>query len=190
MGTVLGLIAPVAGRASSRWSETQFRDVFFEHYPRVVAVLVRVLGERSRAEEIANDALWRLYCQPASVAMNGNVAGWLYRTATNLGIDALRASHRRSRYENEAGNTAQQKRAAGPLEEILRAEQCRKVRATLAELKPAQAQLLVLRASGFSYKELADTLSVNANGIGTMLNRAEAAFRQRYIEMHGAEEER
>ena len=190
MGTVQSLIAPVVGRASSQWSESEFRDVFFEYYPRIVGVLMRLLGERSRAEEIANDALWRLYCQPASVAMNGNVAGWLYRTATNLGIDALRASHRRLRYENEAGNTAQQKKAAGPLDEILRAEQCRKVRAVLAELKPAQAQLLVLRASGFSYKELADALAINANGIGTMLNRAEAAFRQRYIEMHGTEEEK
>lgn len=189
MGTVQSLIAPTVGRrSSSRWSESEFRGIFFEYYPRIVGVLVRLLGERSRAEEIANDALWRLYCQPAS-AMNGNVAGWLYRTATNLGIDALRASTRRWQYENHAGKVAQEVNPAGPLDEVLREERCRRVRAVLAELKPAQAQLLILRASGFSYKEVADVLVINANGIGTMLNRAEAAFRQRYIEMHGTEEE-
>ena len=188
MGTVHSLIAPVVGRtSSSRWSESEFRDIFFEHYSRIVGVLMRLLGERSWAEEIANDAFWRLYCQPAS-AMNGNVAGWLYRTATNLGIDTLRASARRYQYENQAGHEGQTN-VAGPLEEVLREERCRKVREVLGELKPAQAQLLILRASGFSYNELATALSLNLSGIGTMLNRAEAAFRQRYIEKHGTEEE-
>ena len=189
MGTVHSLIAPVVGRtSSSRWSESEFRDIFFEHYPRIVGVLMRVLGERSRAEELANDVLWRLYCQPA-LAPNGNVGGWLYRTATNLGIDALRASLRRSQYEDQAGRAAQEKDAEGPLGEVLREERCRKVRSVLAELKPAQAQLLILRASGFSYKEIAGALAINSTGIGTMLNRAEAAFRQRYIEIHGTEGE-
>jgi RNA polymerase sigma-70 factor (ECF subfamily) len=189
VGSAQSLVAPVVGgTASSRWSESEFRDLFFEHYPRIVGVLMRVLGERSRAEEIANDTLWRLYCQPA-LPPNGNVGGWLYRTATNLGIDVLRASARRSEYENQAARAAQQTHAEGPLDEVLREERCRKVRAVLAELKPAQAQLLILRSSGFSYKEIADALIINSNGIGTLLNRAEAAFRQRYIQMHGTEGE-
>ena len=59
----------------------------------------------------------------------------------------------------------------------------------LASIKPAHAQLLILRASGFSYKELADALEAKATGIGTMLNRAEEEFRNRYLELHGHEEE-
>src|SRR5215470_8866717 len=122
----------IARETSSRWSEAEFRSIFLEHYSRVVGVLTRLLGERARAEELANDALWRLYTQPRSPEMNGNVAGWLYRTATNLGIDALRASTRRSRYENAAGNLTVEASAAGPLQEMLREERCGKVRAVLA----------------------------------------------------------
>jgi len=63
------------------------------------------------------------------------------------------------------------------------------VRTVLASIKPAQAQLLILRASGFSYKELAGVLEVKVTGVGTMLNRAEEEFRNRYLELHGHEEE-
>jgi len=78
---------------------------------------------------------------------------------------------------------------AGPLDELLREEKRQRVRAVLVLIKPAQAQLLVLRASGLSYKELAETLDVKVSGIGTMLNRAEAEFRNRYLALHPNEEE-
>ncbi len=79
--------------------------------------------------------------------------------------------------------------AGDPLDDVLRAEKRARVRATLASLKPSQAQVLILRASGFSYKELADTLGVKTGSVGTMLIRAEAEFRKCYLEMHGNEEE-
>jgi DNA-directed RNA polymerase specialized sigma24 family protein len=69
----------------------------------------------------------------------------------------------------------------------LREEQARLVREVLALIKPAQAQLLILRASGLSYKQLAESLEVKMSGIGTMLNRAEEEFRTRYLALHPKE---
>ncbi len=169
------------------WDEADFRAVFLQHYARIVAILVRLLGDRSHAEEVANDSFWRLYRQPA-LEIN-NVGGWLYRTATNLGIDALRSSNRRRQHEEAAGKLAQESTAAGPLDDLLRAEKCRRVRAVLATIKPAQAQLLILRSSGFSYKELAGSLDVKMSGIGAMLNRAEEEFRNRYLALYPNQEE-
>jgi RNA polymerase sigma factor (sigma-70 family) len=174
--------------SSEHWDEAEFRAVFLQHYARMVAILVRLLGDLSHAEEVASDALWRLYRQPA-LQVDGNVGGWLYRTATNLGIDALRASRRRRQYEEAAGAAENEGGAGGPLADLLREEQCRRVRAVLASIKPSQAQLLILRSSGFSYKELAEALNVKMSGIGTMLNRAEEEFRNRYLALHPNEEE-
>ena len=52
--------------------------------------------------------------------------------------------------------------------------------AALAELPPQQAQLLMLRHAGLSYKELALALDVAPTSIGTLLARAERAFEARY----------
>jgi DNA-directed RNA polymerase specialized sigma24 family protein len=39
-----------------------------------------------------------------------------------------------------------------------------------------------------SYKELAEALDVKMSGIGTMLNRAEEEFRNRYLALYPNEE--
>jgi RNA polymerase sigma-70 factor (ECF subfamily) len=174
--------------SSERWGEGDFRAVFLQHYARIVAILVRLLGDRSQAEEVANDAFWRLYRQPA-LQLDGNVGGWLYRTATNLGIDALRAAGRRRQHEATAGRLAEERTTTGPLDGLLREEKGRRVRMVLASIKPVQAQLLILRTSGLSYKELAEALEVKASGIGTMLNRAEQEFRNGYLALYPNEEE-
>src|SRR5712691_12463622 len=116
----------MAVRESSpgHWDEADFRALFLQYYARIVDILLRLLGDRSHAEDVANDAFWRLYRQPA-LQRDGNVGGWLYRTATNLGIDALRASGRRRQYEEAAGSVSGEARASGPLDSLLLEEKCR-----------------------------------------------------------------
>jgi RNA polymerase sigma-70 factor (ECF subfamily) len=174
--------------SSEHWEEAEFRAVFLERYSRILAMLIRLLGDRSCAEETTNEAFWRLYRQPA-LQVDGNVGGWLYRTATNLGIDALRASGRRRQYEEAAGGAEDGAKTSSPLEDLLREEKCHRVRAVLSLIKPAQAQLLILRSSGLTYKELASALNVKITSIGTLLNRAEEEFRNRYLALHPNEEE-
>ncbi len=173
---------------SNSWEENAFRAVFLQHHSRIVSVLMRLLGDRSHAEELANEAFWRLYRQP-ELQVDGNIGGWLYRAATNLGLDALRASGRRREYEQAAARLSSDQVSGGPLHDLLRKERCERVREVLASIKPAQAQLLLLRSCGLSYKELADALQVKMSGIGTMLNRAEEEFRKQYLTLYPDEEE-
>lgn len=187
--SALNAVSSVRKSRSMQWSEAEFEALFLEYYSRIVGVLLRLLGERTRAEELANDVFWKLYRTPAVGEVDGRVGGWLYRTATNLGIDALRAAARRRKYEDAAARTQEEAAAASPLDDMVRAEQRRRVREVLAVIRPAQAQVLILRASGFSYKELADVLELKPGGIGTMLSRAQAEFRKAYVELHGKEEE-
>jgi RNA polymerase sigma-70 factor (ECF subfamily) len=83
----------------------------------------------------------------------------------------------------------QQGISGGPLDDLLREEKCQRVRQALSLIKPAQAQLLILRSSGLSYKEVAEALDVKTSGIGTMLNRAEEEFRLRYLALDRNQEE-
>lgn len=169
----------------SCWPEQAFERIFLENYSRVAAVISRLVGDRARAEDLAIEAFWKLYRRPQVREENGNPGGWLYRTATHLGIDSLRAEARRGRYEKEAGMLNNLPAQPDPLDGVLRDERQAQVRRTLAALRQEQAQLLILRASGFSYQELAAILGVKPGSIGTMLIRAEAEFRKHYLEMQG-----
>jgi RNA polymerase sigma-70 factor (ECF subfamily) len=59
------------------------------------------------------------------------------------------------------------------------------VRTVLEAMKPAQAQLLLLRQSGLSYQELAEVFGVKATSIGTLLARAETDFEKRFRDLYG-----
>src|SRR5262249_24122419 len=156
-------------------------DLFLAHYAGIVAVFRRMLGDHARAEDLANEVFQKLYRRPLSQDLQDNVSGWLYRTATNLGIDALRSSAPRRRYEQAAAKAEPEKQLVpSALDQALSAERQQRVRSVLVELKPAQTQLLLLRASGHTYKELAAALSLEPGSVGTLLIRAEAAFEQRY----------
>ena len=61
------------------------------------------------------------------------------------------------------------------------------MRQVLAVIKPDHAALLMLRAEGLSYQELAAALRLNPASVGTMLARAESKFRQEYEKRHGDE---
>jgi len=62
-----------------------------------------------------------------------------------------------------------------------------KVRSVLSNLKPRQAQFLLLRSHDFSYQEVASILNVNPASIGTLVSRAEESFRKEYIKRYGHE---
>ena len=65
------------------------------------------------------------------------------------------------------------------------AQQQEQVRAVLAALDSRQAELLLLRGSGLSYAEVASALELNPSSVGTLLARAQQAFRKEYIERYG-----
>lgn len=189
--TTVPFAPPEEGQADvcpDTWAEAEFEQIFLTHYGRIVAVLFRLTGNRAQAEELAGDVFWKIYHQPLPPDRDHNVGGWLYRVATRLGIDALRATARRRRYEQAAGEAAYESGEASddPLADVLRDEKRRRVHAVLAAMKPAQAQLLMLRQSGLSYQELAEIFGVKTNSIGTLLARAEADFEKRFRELYGA----
>lgn len=169
-------------RATSAWFDAMFR----EHYPRVVGLLARLTGDRGQAEEIAADVFCKLSQQGGTRQDRDQLTPWLYRVATNAGLDGIRSNSRRKRREEAAGTASLHASAgADALQEMLREERCVRVRAVLGALKPRDAQLLLLRANGLAYRELAETLGIQAASVGTLLARAEAEFERRYRARYG-----
>jgi RNA polymerase sigma-70 factor (ECF subfamily) len=169
-----------------RGSREAFETIFRTYYQQVFAVAYRLLGSAQEADDVAQEAFLRLYLHPLPAGREHNLAGWLLRVATNLGYNTLRSRKRRE--VREGAPTAdlpdRDVPAGTNLAELPAAadDTAERVRAALAQLPERQAQLLLLRQAGLSYAELAATLGVAPSSVGTLLARAERAFRQYYGE--------
>ena len=159
----------------------RFESTFLEHWPRVYALLRRLVGDDAEAQDLALEAFMRLYQQTPMEDDQLNVGGWLHRVATNLGLNAIRGWKRRQRYELESGKLdLSENHPASPAELYASAEARQRVRTILGQMEARQAQILILRHSGLKYQEIAAALGVSVTSIGTLLGRAEGEFEKRY----------
>jgi len=157
-----------------------FEAIFRAEYSRIAKVIARVVRDPARAEELAAEVFWKLSRTPK--AQGPNSSGWLYRTATRLGLDELRKQSRREKYERLFGFP---RPARTPEDLHFENEEHRRVRSVLGRMKTIHAELLVLRSDGFTYEEIAKALELNPASVGTLLNRAEEAFRKGYVRRYG-----
>jgi RNA polymerase sigma-70 factor (ECF subfamily) len=176
-------------RAMRRGDERAFEELFTRHYARVYGVALRISGDAQEAEELAQDVFVKLYRRPLSDSADANVAGWLYRVATNDAFNAVRARRRRHgwlrRFAQREPSGADS--SADPLHIVTGRAEADQVRSALAQLPERQRNALVLRASGLSYAEVADALEVRPTSVGTLLARAEQALRGVYQQHTGEE---
>jgi len=166
--------------------EITFTAVFNEHWERVCGVLFRLVGDRDEAEDLALETFIRLHDRLPKLNQPEAIGGWLYRVAVNQGLNALRSSQRRRRYEDLAGVEALQASAPpDPEGQVEKDETRRQVRQTLSRLRPRSTQLLVLQASGLSYAEISAAVGVPVGSVGTLLSRAQKEFFERFSREFG-----
>ena len=155
--------------------EAAFEALFTSEYARVVRIANRVLADTHEAEDVAQEVFidfHRLHSATAEYA-----PAWLHRAAAHTALNRLRGSRRRQKRE-VAHVLREGDRTLDPQQQAEVEEDRRLVRAALARLAPKPAAVLVLRASGLSYAEVAQALGVGIGQVGTLLRRAEAALRK------------
>jgi len=165
-----------------------FEALFLRHYKRVYGILFRLLGNQAEAEDIAQDVFLKLYHSPKQISLDDEIdlIGWLYRVAVNQGYNALRSRKRRNHWQERFaqlwpfGNSSPE-----PTLYSERRDTQSEVRQIMAQMKARDAQLLLLRHSGLSYKELAVVFKVSPNSIGSLLIRAEKQFAKKYRKIFG-----
>jgi RNA polymerase sigma-70 factor (ECF subfamily) len=162
-------------------NSASFDTLFDAHWERVYRLLLRVVGDAATADELALDVFWQLYRTPPQAADSDALSGWLYRVALRRGYNALRAAKRREAYEQAASAELAPERAATPDKDAERRFEQEQVRAVLAQMKPRSAELLSLRYSGLSYREIAAALELAPGSVGTLLARAEQEFETLYM---------
>ncbi len=158
-----------------------FEHHFQRYWEPIYRLLRRMVGDPAEAEDLALEAMYRLYQWRPDGAPDANIGGWLYRVATNLGLHSIRSFRRRQGYEIAAGKGFFEEAPEDrPAELVASEDERRTVRAVLAEMDGRQAELLVLRYSGMPYKDIAAALHLSPSSIGPLLVRAEREFEKHY----------
>ena len=124
-----------------RWVRRQdaeaFRELTVRHSAMVHSVSARILRDASSAEDIAQECFQRLAVDSDPRAVR-SLAGWLFRVATNLSLNELRARGRRR--ERELAAAAERERSKHPDWSEIRTH----VDEALAELPDESRTVLVL----------------------------------------------
>jgi RNA polymerase sigma factor (sigma-70 family) len=175
--------------AGSEAADTRQRDLessFHTYYKRLARIIARLIRDTARAEELAVDVLLKWSRNPR--AQGDWAEAWLHRTAVRSALNELRRAARRARYERLFGvASVRTKRIETPEETHATTEAAEQVRTVLRAIRRRHAELLVLRSHGLTYAELASSLGVNPASVGTLLARAQQAFRKEYVKRYGAD---
>lgn len=70
--------------------ESAFDALFRTWYEPLVRFASRMVGDRARAEEVAQDALFELWNRRATLAPQGSVQAWLFQTVRNRALNVIR----------------------------------------------------------------------------------------------------
>lgn len=147
------------------------------------AIAYRVLGDHGRAEEVVQDSFAKLAGEGVLERPDGEVAAWLRRVTLNAAFNRARGERRAREHAERAGRLEPDDPSTEletPLHAVLAGEERAAVRRALTELPQRQRAALVLRASGYRYREIAATLEIATGSVGVLLARAEQAFRKAY----------
>jgi RNA polymerase sigma factor (sigma-70 family) len=150
-----------------------FDATFDQHYPGLVRYCQRLTGDRDLAEDIAQESMVRLF-DHAVTGPEAGVRAWLFKTATHLVRDRYRVGRNRLRLLEE--HPVVPSEPESPERSLERREAKARAREALDALQPRDREILLMRYSGFSYKEIADQVEVAATSVGTLLARAERRF--------------
>lgn len=146
--------------------------------PRVVAYAARLLGDTAEAEDVAQEAMLRLWrIAPDWRQGEAQVATWLYRVATNLCTDRRRKGRRAAPLE-AAGEPADAR--PGAVAELIERDRARALQAALAGLPDRQRQAVVLRhIEGLSNPEIAAVMDIRVAAVESLTARGKRALAAR-----------
>ncbi|WP_121062086.1 RNA polymerase sigma factor [Chachezhania antarctica] len=161
----------------ARGDDRAAKELAARHLPRVLSVAVRVLGDRAEAEDVAQEALLRLWrIAPDWEPDRAKVSTWLYRVAMNLCIDRKRRAR---------GGTVDIDAVPEPMDPAPGAPEAMQAKARQAALDAAlqalpdrQRQAVVLRhIEGLANPQIAEIMGLGVEAVESLTARGKRGLK-------------
>jgi len=155
---------------------TPVEQLFEQYYESLVRMLYRRTGDQDHAEDLAQEVFSRALVTPPD-----NPRPWLFAVALNLVRDEGRRAVRQGRRLQLL--KGEMPAASEPADEhYQRDADTRAVRAALGEMRDLDREVLLLKAEGFDYDEIAAATGLARSAVGTTLTRARKRLVEGYRE--------
>ncbi len=148
-----------------------FAEIYARYRGRIYAYVLRMIGDRDRANDIFQDTFTRVYGRRDSGRVIRNVSAYIYTTARNLCLNALRDEKPRTTVEDYHRVAFQPNHENIELAEL--------VGAALELLPETYREAFVLREyDGLSYQEIAEVTGQTLASVKIHIYRAKEKLRK------------
>lgn len=154
-----------------------FRLIYEKYYRVILRHTAYITGSIQTAEDLTQEVFIKLYNAPPQ---HSNIAAWLSMVANNLAYNHIRnEKSRKSKepvvYEGESDKVISIEDAAIMNYDI------RQTKKVLDSMPERDRICLLMKFSGYKYDEIAEVIKVEKSSVGTILARAQAKFKEKYL---------
>ena len=165
-------------------------DILLAKYRKpIIHFMFRMVHNQAVAEELAQEVFLRIYRSRETYRAEARFSTWLYRIATNLGVNHARDTrHERSastiyldETDSETGTTPDVADSTPSAEaNILRRERMNAIRQHVLSLpERQQSAVLMHKYEGMDYKQIGEVLKLSESATKSLLFRAYQTLREK-----------
>ncbi len=167
--------APTLVARAQAGDSSAFEIIYREHCSRVFGICMRMLADRSKAEELTQRIFVRAWVKLNSFRAEGSFSSWLYRLSVNMVIGELRLSQGKDSRTVDLENVTS---AEEPRQEPRPDLQLDLERA-IATVPPQARVVFVLHdIEGYKHEEIAEAMDVTVGTCKSQLFRARRILRE------------
>ena len=167
--------------AAAQKEKILFDEAFTLHHRTVFRAARSVVQDAGLAEDVTQEVFLRLYNNIDSIADREMLRPWLIRVAINVARNTIRGNIRaNTREENYVKESGAETSVYSVESDFEQRESTSEINRALNKIKEPLRSCLILKQQGLSYKEIAESLSLNETSIGQYVARARKEFVRLY----------
>jgi len=162
--------------AGDQWA---FAALYDGYSPRVLGLAMRILIDRSIAEEVTQDVFLELWQNAARFSSaKGGGTGYLLTLTRHRAIDRVRSEQAARDRDERIGHRDAQPEFDNTLEAIEQLERHTILERALTALSPAQREAITLSYAGHTHTEIAALIGIPLGTVKTRLRDGMSRLRQ------------
>ena len=163
---------------ATRGDRRAFERLYRAHTDRIFSLCARMVGDRSRAEELTQDVFVRCWEKLALFRGESAFSTWLHRLAVNVVLND-RQTEKRRRERHDEGVEDMDTIAHGEVRPEPIPGLSIDLETAIAGLPPGARRVFVLHdVQGYTHEEIGEMLGVTAGGCKAQLHRARMLLRE------------